>query len=446
MHRLALNFICKNESHIIRRMLESAKPITDLIVAIDTGSTDGTQQIIQQFGSENNIPTYVFEHPFDTFSLSRNKALQHLQKVVDDLHWDKENVWGFWADCDERFLIESDFKKESLEKDIYNVMGEIEQFSYAHSCFFRLSKDFYWYGPVHETIMWNNPEIKVALLPYILIKGDKAGYSWKGDLEAKYIRYAQMLEDFINTKDRSERWVLYTAQSFGVASEFSKNPENRKKWLTKALQYFQERAQMISVPESQNEEQAYAQLQVGKILCLLEHPWPVVKAALVNAYRLDPLRAEPLMQMILHYKIEKDWSKAYRYSTLALKTFQGKCPLGKRFIGLAPSLYNWKLLWEHYLICSCSARKIEMIETYNRIKMLIREHPEYFLQEDILFIKIHSPLVLSINRRIEYYKNWVKGNFPKTKITYIKIKKPMTSQVKMGKTPYQDKDSEPENE
>ena len=47
MGKLALNFICKNESHIINKMLESCKEITDLIVATDTGSTDGTQEIIK---------------------------------------------------------------------------------------------------------------------------------------------------------------------------------------------------------------------------------------------------------------------------------------------------------------------------------------------------------------------------------------------------------------
>jgi glycosyltransferase involved in cell wall biosynthesis len=39
-------------------MLNSVKTITDLIVVNDTGSTDGTQELIKKFGLENNIPTY----------------------------------------------------------------------------------------------------------------------------------------------------------------------------------------------------------------------------------------------------------------------------------------------------------------------------------------------------------------------------------------------------
>ena len=50
MGKLALNFICKDESPVIEKMLDSAKGIVDLIVVNDTGSTDGTQQIIKNFG------------------------------------------------------------------------------------------------------------------------------------------------------------------------------------------------------------------------------------------------------------------------------------------------------------------------------------------------------------------------------------------------------------
>ena len=50
MGKLALNFICKDEAHVIGKMLESCKTITDLIVVNDTGSTDGTQDIIKKWG------------------------------------------------------------------------------------------------------------------------------------------------------------------------------------------------------------------------------------------------------------------------------------------------------------------------------------------------------------------------------------------------------------
>jgi glycosyltransferase involved in cell wall biosynthesis len=55
-------------------MLNSVKTITDLVVVNDTGSTDGTQELIKKFGLENNIPTYVFERPFDDFEICNAKT------------------------------------------------------------------------------------------------------------------------------------------------------------------------------------------------------------------------------------------------------------------------------------------------------------------------------------------------------------------------------------
>ena len=119
MGKLALNFICKNESHVIERMLTSAKSITDLIVVNDTGSTDGTQDIIRKFGEENNIPTYVFERPFDDFEKSRTWAMEKLREVVSELKWDADKIHGYWFDCDEQLIIDPTFSKNQFT---YNII------------------------------------------------------------------------------------------------------------------------------------------------------------------------------------------------------------------------------------------------------------------------------------------------------------------------------------
>ena len=53
-------------------MLNSIKPIVDLIVINDTGSTDNTIYLINKWGEDNNIPTYVYQRQFDNFENSRN--------------------------------------------------------------------------------------------------------------------------------------------------------------------------------------------------------------------------------------------------------------------------------------------------------------------------------------------------------------------------------------
>ena len=122
--KLALNFICKQEAHVINRMLNSCKAITDLIIAVDTGSTDGTQELIRKFGEENNIPTYVFERPFDAFDKSRNHGFVKLREVIKELNWKPEEVFFYWFDCDEQLIVDLVEKFNSVLMDKKEIQEE----------------------------------------------------------------------------------------------------------------------------------------------------------------------------------------------------------------------------------------------------------------------------------------------------------------------------------
>jgi len=64
---ICLNMIVKNESKIITRLLESVSPIIDCYCICDTGSTDNTIQIIQDFFKEKNIPGKIVQKDFIIF-------------------------------------------------------------------------------------------------------------------------------------------------------------------------------------------------------------------------------------------------------------------------------------------------------------------------------------------------------------------------------------------
>ena len=186
MGKLALNFICKDESHVIGKMLESCKTITDLIVVNDTGSTDGTQDIIRKFGEENNIPTYVFERPFDDFEKSRNHSMQKLRDVVQELGWDANKVHGFWIDCDETLIVDPKFDKNQFTNDLYMINTYIGPMKYTRNTFFRVSLPFRWYGPVHEFIVCDKKDITSGLATGVHVDVKMEGNSWKGNIAAKY--------------------------------------------------------------------------------------------------------------------------------------------------------------------------------------------------------------------------------------------------------------------
>ena len=55
MPKICLNMIVKNESKIITRLLKSVLPLIDSYCICDTGSTDNTIEIIQEFFKGKNI-------------------------------------------------------------------------------------------------------------------------------------------------------------------------------------------------------------------------------------------------------------------------------------------------------------------------------------------------------------------------------------------------------
>jgi glycosyltransferase involved in cell wall biosynthesis len=78
---LALAMIVKNEAPNIRATLESVRPFVDYWAIFDTGSTDGTQEIIKSV--MEGVPGEVYEGNFVDFATSRNHALDLVQGQAD---------------------------------------------------------------------------------------------------------------------------------------------------------------------------------------------------------------------------------------------------------------------------------------------------------------------------------------------------------------------------
>jgi glycosyltransferase involved in cell wall biosynthesis len=68
--------IVKNESKIIKRLLETVVPLVDTYCICDTGSTDNTVEIIRTFFDKVGITGKIVEEPFRNFEYNRNYALK----------------------------------------------------------------------------------------------------------------------------------------------------------------------------------------------------------------------------------------------------------------------------------------------------------------------------------------------------------------------------------
>ena len=100
MDTLSVCIIARNEEANLTRCLKSIKSIADEIILIDTGSTDNTINIAQEFNAK------IIKFPWnDDFSSARNKALEIASKD-----------WILYIDCDESL----DNSQVSELKDMLN--------------------------------------------------------------------------------------------------------------------------------------------------------------------------------------------------------------------------------------------------------------------------------------------------------------------------------------
>ncbi len=100
--------IVKNEASVIRRCLDSVLPIINRWVIVDTGSTDGTQDIIR--AHLKNLPGELHERPWRDFAFNRSEALALARRQAD---------YTFIIDADDALEIASGFQMPPLSAGSY---------------------------------------------------------------------------------------------------------------------------------------------------------------------------------------------------------------------------------------------------------------------------------------------------------------------------------------
>jgi glycosyltransferase involved in cell wall biosynthesis len=387
MPKLILNTIVKNESHCILTMLESALKISDAIVIADTGSTDGTQDLIRKFGEENNIPTYVFERPFDDFEKSRNFGMQKARDVVTELGWNPNDCWTWWCDADETIVVDSKFTKNQFKNDLYMINTYIGQMKYTRNTFARVSKPFRFYGPVHEFIVCDEKNITSGLAENIHVDVKMIGASWKGNIPEKYKSHAFVLEKYIDNDRQDPRWIFYTAQSYHDSASIPDNREENEERLRRALKYYKERTNRF---DGYAEENYYSQYRIGTIMKVLEDPWHLTMQECLKAYSMDPVRGESIKTIIDYYLQVGEWNLAYLYTKFAKENFHGKNPYPSRLLFVDEALYAWKFTEAHAAASFYTGRMEEAKGNYQEILKAMKTHPHCFTPEDIKKVEMNG--------------------------------------------------------
>lgn len=229
-NKVCVYTICKNEEKNINKWFESVRD-ADLICLLDTGSTDSTVELLNQYSehkSEYNTKViydrYVQPEEEFSFSEARNKCLEMAKSYIIKNHdyrmdiynnpfWLHDTEWVFVSlDLDE--FIEPGGINEIREKwtNDYDVMelavnciapdGSIESTAFVQHKVH--NKDFYWVRDIHEIIQNVVPRENWRILPTSIT------YKHIQD-KNKERNYYQLLKKSFNKGDRTSKTLIYLA-------------------------------------------------------------------------------------------------------------------------------------------------------------------------------------------------------------------------------------------
>jgi len=318
--KIALSMIVKNESHIIHECLNSIYKYIDYWVISDTGSTDGTQDIIKNFFAEKGIPGELHQDEWKNFGHNRTVALRHCDDKCD-------YIW--MIDADDRVEGTFAFPPE-MTADGYVVRMGREDFSWWRTQIFRMDAKWEYKGVLHEypAPQKENPML-VKIEGKYNINARTLGARNVGITPIeKYKRDAETLEKALIDEPANTRYQFYLAQSYFDSQQWEKSMDAYKK-----------RAEMGGWAE----EVYYSLYRVAICRAMLDRPWPEIQASFLDAYNYRPIRAEPLVHIaqVLRQKYNQP-AAAFVYARQA-----AEMPLPQGEILFVPdAIYNFVALDE----------------------------------------------------------------------------------------------------
>jgi glycosyltransferase involved in cell wall biosynthesis len=286
---VCLSMIVRNEAHVIRRCLESVRPLVDFWVIVDTGSSDGTQQLTREIFKD--IPGELIERPWKNFGHNRTEALELARGRADYL---------LFIDADDVLEIDDGFELAHLSADSYTVEIRLHHTHYRRRQLLNNQLRWRYEGVLHEYVYCPEARTEVAL----------HGIHTRAYLEGarsrdprKYRRDALLLEQALIEEPDNSRHVFYLAQSYRDDGDSEA-----------ALRNYRRRIQMAGW----SEEVWYSMLQVATLRQALGHPWGEVMQEYLRAFQYRPHRAEPIFQIGLYYQGQREYATAHLFFSRAM--------------------------------------------------------------------------------------------------------------------------------
>lgn len=384
---ICLNMIVRNESAVIRSTLENVLATLPIHywVIVDTGSTDSTKAIIQEFFDSRGIPGELHETPWKDFGFNRTDALAKAKGKTDYL---------LVHDADDTFTGTLNLPEDLERFDAYHLKIGDEGFAYKRLLLVNNKLTWRFRGVLHEFIQCDDPHT-VANLDgsYRIVSGRTGARSQDPD---KYLKDALLLEKaFEEDKDLQGRYAFYCGQSYKDCGMEEK-----------AIYWYKKRGAM----KGWVQETYISYYEVGNMYRRLGQKEHAVYYWML-AHDADPERCEALYRIVNHFREEG-------FNALAVQFYDSRMEKAdlsdKLFVYTEP--YTWQLAYEFSILAFYEGRHKEGVECYKKlfpaharmpldILVNIMENFDFYLDrtdpKDIGFLELYTTAVRGLWQRAQ---------------------------------------------
>ncbi|GEB60770.1 tetratricopeptide repeat-containing glycosyltransferase [Streptomyces gardneri] len=304
---ICLCMIVKNEAKVIERCLDSVRGLVDTWVISDTGSTDGTQDLIRT--ALDGIPGELREEPWVNFGHNRSRNIAHARGRADYL---------LLLDADH--VLRQDGPLPDLTSDAYMIRHE-GSLEYRIKRLVRGGLPWRYEGVTHEYLTADRDH-EQRNLDVLVIEDHADG----GSRHDKFERDARLLGAELERDPANPRTVFYLAQTM---RDMGRTDE--------AVTLYERRAAM----GGWGEEVYYSLLQSG-VLRGEAGDWPSAMDALTRAWESRPERLEACYELVARLRTKRRYRAAHAIVSAVL---DGERPDDLLF--MQPWVYRWGLLFEY---------------------------------------------------------------------------------------------------
>ena len=331
---VCLCMIVKNEHHILRRCLDSVRGLIDTWLIVDTGSTDGTQQLATEYF--HDLPGELVERPWRNFGHNRTESLQLASPKADYL---------LIMDADEYLEPAANFAWPEFTADAYDFQMLSGGLNYYKIQLIRSALPWRFEGVLHEYVTCDRTHTQEHM-PHMQTIRKQEGARSRDPLT--YQRDALLLEEALLTDPANARHMFYLAQSYRDA----RMPDA-------AIDRYRRRIAM----GGWGEEVWYSLYEIANLLQAKGAPWSEVLDAYLATYAYRPGRAEPLYNIGKQYQAANNHAAALIFFTYALAIPYPKDDI----LFVNTEVYNSLLSLEYAVSCYWVGRHHEAIAVIDRL-------------------------------------------------------------------------------